>query len=572
MRPGFSWLFLWICLVGAVNLLAGCGWEPVARPVKPELILEGSIRLEYLLDLHGRFVLVSTEHQEDDEAPRRAYSIVDWKTAERCDLPTDVVRFIPPIFGPTEQRKQSPLFVLPVSVQDGDNQTLQFFDENCRKRGDTDFGVVSNTMQTVALDEDGREVILYGNGMGVVATADPWTDQRVEIASGVRRFAFVQRASMYSAPQMLWLLEDGVLRQRTLDGSLLLSLGERVTDFVQVMYGELRVAFMAGEDVYEAIAPEFIPTRIADSACGPVYRGNTLELKRPCADDQLVRINLQTGEHTEFEKGVSESYLDNGYLFERSHDEKGNHQWVEPPGGKRTEIKQPFATRPLVLNGGLLAGLKDLPVDCTLEDDARDTPEQRIERSRFFVIYDLVGGKNLRVLKGINDFFIFNDNRTSSYVWMVQHNLHVSEDVPEHRLGELALFSERDLRPDTAALPQCDPDDPTAFVAPDAIETIQTEVPERSPLGGTPTGVHGYSIETAVPFPEPLVVVISDAKPLSSNPKLSRGRLEARLLSGELGASIAEDVTSYFLLTTPVPGVLYGVEEGDKPGLWFAAL
>jgi hypothetical protein len=35
---------------------------------------------------------------------------------------------------------------------------------------------------------------------------------------------------------------------------------------------------------------------------------------------------------------------------------------------------------------------------------------------------------------------------------------------------------------------------------------------------------------------------------------------------------IAGDVTSYVLVNAPLPGVLYGVEEGDQPGLWFAAL
>lgn len=561
-----------MCLV-ALAWLTGCDWEPVARPVQPELILEGSIRLEFLLDLHGRYVLVSTEHTEEGEAPRRAYSIVDWKTATRCDLPLEMVRFVPPIFGPSAQRRKSPLFVLPVAVQEGETQALKFFDEHCTQQGETDFGAVSNTIQTVALDEDGREVILYGNGMGVVSIADPWNDERTEIAEGVRRFALVQRSSMYSAPQLLWLVEDGALTQRTLDGELLLTMGSSVSEFSQVLFGELRIAFVDDGDLYEAIGPDFNPTRLAESACQPFYKGTTLELKRPCAEQQLVRINLQTGEPTEFEKGVFDSYTDNGYLFESSRDEKGRvHQWVEPPGGMRSEINAPFAGRPLVLNGGFLAGLKDLPIDCTLDDDAPNDPDHPFARSRFFVIYDLMAGKNFRVLKSINDLFIFNDNRTSSYVWMVQHEVHSSGEIEEHKVGELALFNERALRPDSLVPPQCNPDDPTHFEPPTQIETIRDNVPERSPLGGTPTGAHGYSIETAIPFREPLLVVIGEAQPLTSNPRLSRGKLEARLLSGELGSVIAEDVTSYFLVTTPLPGVLYGVEEGDKPGLWFAAL
>ncbi len=45
-----------------------------------------------------------------------------------------------------------------------------------------------------------------------------------------------------------------------------------------------------------------------------------------------------------------------------------------------------------------------------------------------------------------------------------------------------------------------------------------------------------------------------------------------RLMSGALGSIIASDVTSYHLLSAPLPGVLYGVEEGEQQGLWFAAL
>jgi hypothetical protein len=356
----------------------------------------------------------------------------------------------------------------------------------------------------------------------------------------VRRYAFVQRASAFTSPLLLWLVEDGVLTQRALDGTLVLSLGEMVTEFTQVLFGELRVTFVDHGDAYEATGPDFEPTKLADAACSPAYRGNTLELFRPCMDRQLVRINLMSGEVTEFEKGVFESYTDNLYHFELQRDAMGKvHEWVEPPGGERKEIIPQFAGRPLLLGGSRLAGLKDLPIKPEEPDG---------EKSRHFVITDLNTGTDLSVLEGISDLFIFNDNRSSSYVWMVQHNMHVTRG--EHRVGDLSLFGERDLE----------------------IQTIRTEVPERSPLGGTPTGAHGYSVETAIPFSEPLIILLSEAQPLSSNERLSRGKLEARLLSGDLGATIADDVSSYFLVTTPLPGVLYGVEEGEKPGLWFAAL
>ena len=93
----------------------------------------------------------------------------------------------------------------------------------------------------------------------------------------------------------------------------------------------------------------------------------------------------------------------------------------------------------------------------------------------------------------------------------------------------------------------------------------------RDPLGNG-RGVRGYSVELLPAFPEPLLVLISDAEPLTRNPKLSRGTLSARLLSGQLASVVDKDVTSYAMVGTPLPGLLYGIEEGDEPGLWFAAL
>lgn len=550
----------WFCVIGAVlgtgAALTSCGeWTPITRPAKPQLILEGSIRVEMMLDLQSRYVLTSSEVKDgEDDVPHRGYSIVDWKTGKRCELPSNVVRFTSPMFGPADRRKKSPLFLLPVARREDDTQALYFVDENCEVHGRTKYGLVANTMQNVTLDEDTREVLLYGNGKGVLAIADPWRDERTQIAEGVRSFSFVQRASAFSSPLLLWLIENNKLKQRALDGTEVLSMGNMVTEFAQVLFGELRVAFVDGGDLYEATGPDFVATRVAEAGCRPTYRGNTLELFRPCMERQLVRINLQSGEVTEFEKGVYESYTDTMYHFELQRDAKGQvHQWVEPPGGERKEIVPAFSGRPLVLDSRRLGGIKDLPKpkeagaeeEPNADPDAGPKPE---EKTRTFVIMDVTTGVDLPVLANIGEFFIFNDNRTSSYVWLAQHN--VTESEEGHRVGELSMFGERDL----------------------TIRSVRQGVPERFPLGSTPTGVHGYSVEGPVNFTEPLIIVISEAEPLSSNPKLSRGKLEARLLSGDLGAVIADDVTSYFLITSPLPGVLYGIEEGEQPGLWFAAL
>jgi hypothetical protein len=74
------------------------------------------------------------------------------------------------------------------------------------------------------------------------------------------------------------------------------------------------------------------------------------------------------------------------------------------------------------------------------------------------------------------------------------------------------------------------------------------------------------------PFAEPIVLLIERAVPLAAEPGRFKGRLRALLLSGAPSAQLAADVSSYQLVAVPVPGVLYGVEEGADQGLWFVGL
>ena len=86
-----------------------------------------------------------------------------------------MARFERALLGPSMARSNSPFFFLPVAVQDGDRQLLRFVDEHCELHGDYD--AISQTTARFPLDDDGREVFLYGNGMGTVALADPWRDR-----------------------------------------------------------------------------------------------------------------------------------------------------------------------------------------------------------------------------------------------------------------------------------------------------------------------------------------------------------------------------------------------------------
>jgi hypothetical protein len=545
-KPGISTL-RFVLLAITVAALSSCEpWVPVAGPVRPQLILEGPTRVETMLEETERYLLVSRFETDDEGNETRRYNVVDWKSRTHCELPEGVARIEESLLGPSEKRKRTPLFLLPVVLQqeaEGDEepvQVLTFYDELCQLRGETDYGPVSTSTASLTLDEDGREVMLYGNGKGTLAMADPWRDERTQIAEGFRAFSSVYRAGSFSAPQLLWIIENGQLTQRALDGTLVLSLGERVTGFSQVLLAQLRVAYLDDGNVYEAIGPNFEPTRIAKGACAPVYRGNSLELHSPCSDSQLVRINLMTGELTTFDDGVFEAYVDGNFSFETKRDSEGlNHQFVTQPGREAVEITPPFLGRPFVVDSTHLAGIKNIDDDATKRalmvwssETQKDTP-----------VFPTDAGS-------VETYYAVTDYRTSSYWWLVFHNQRATEGAEGHQLGTLSIVSSRDL----------------------SVEQVADNVPQSFPVARA-NSVRGFSIEVLPTFiKERAIAYIEDAVPLSRESRASRGSLHVRLFSGALGSKIADDVTSYRLLSAPLPGVLYGVEEGEQQGLWFAAL
>jgi len=282
---------------------------------------------------------------------------------------------------------------------------------------------------------------------------------------------------------------------------------------------------------------------VASNACNPVYRGTDLELFEPCADQQLVRIGLYTGAIERFEPGVFFSTKDTGFLLEYTRDEgdmKPTRLFVEPPGRSRVEITPPFIGRPLVLDSTSLAGLVDcqrLPASAT----ALLTNHVCNRGDRSFAIWNAAAASFQALFDQVGELVPFVDIRESSYVWLMHQPV-------ADGLGTLSTFGER---------------------------TVLTKIGERTPLRDplqNQRGVRGYSIELLPAFPEPLLMHISEAKPLERDPRLSRGTLNARLLSGKLASVVDDDVTSYVMVSTPLPGLLYGVEEGNRPGLWFAAL
>jgi hypothetical protein len=371
----------------------------------------------------------------------------------------------------------------------------------------------------------------------------------------------VQRAGALSAPQLVWIIENGQLTQRALDGTLVLSMGERVTAFSQVLLSQLRIAYVDDGNVYEAVGPTFEPTQIAEAACAPAYRGNSLELHSPCSESQLVRINLMTREVTTFEPGVFEAYSDSGFSFEMQRDADGlNHQFIEQPGKDKVEIEPPFLDHPFVLDSAYLAGIKILD----------DSPTAM---RRTLAVWS--NGKNFDVFAedegNVEGYYVVTDYRTSGYLWLVFHNRRETPDVPSHSLGTLSIVSAYDPNMQPAETPGSR----TVALSPSRsllIRQVADNVPLVSPVPRA-SSVRGYSIESLPTFAkERALAYIDDAIPLERDSRASRGTLHVRLFSGELGSKIADDVTSYHLVTAPVPGVLYGVEEGDQQGLWFASL
>lgn len=85
------------------------------------------------------------------------------------------------------------------------------------------------------------------------------------------------------------------------------------------------------------------------------------------------------------------------------------------------------------------------------------------------------------------------------------------------------------------------------------------------------------------PQPIPVIAVLEAAEPAPGTRSGYRGRLRLETPfiidqgAGERGPEplseiVAEGVGSFHLVTSPLLGAVYGVEEGPRSGLWFSAL
>lgn len=522
-------------LYGLLLLLAACTWQPSARPVQPEQVFEGAARVDMLLGRDGRFALVQAgtvaagSAEAADLPPGsgalKHYRLVDTQSLTFCTLPPDLAPAWGALIAPNLRGGEVAKLWLPLrrdSAQSEAGVQLYFTDERCVVKGP--FGKLDR-VSTLALRSDAREVLL-SHRAGELTLVDPWTDTAVLLARDVAAYQVVDAdttmAAQTRAPEAVWLLEGPKLTQRGLDGTLLLSLGEaRVDEFVQQRFVDgLRVAFRDGDDLYEAKGPDFVPKLIAEDACDPVYRSTSLDLHFPCTAQQLVRIDLLTGAVRRFPPGVYEAYTLGDIEVELARDDlKQVEMYAARKGGPRVRVSPLPAGVPSLFAGTQMAGVSI---------DGR------------FGVWSL-RGDFVEVLAGVRELRAFRGARTNQLEWLVLHER-------QGDFARLSTFTQRDVERALA--------DPATSLA------LQP-LAEGVPITG------GYRIAGGIGA-EPVVLTLEQATQLPD--KRFAGTLHARLLSGALEARIDEGVSSNLLVVAPQPAVLYGISEGARSGLWFAAL
>jgi hypothetical protein len=509
-------------LVVAFSLLpTACNWEPLARKVKPQLLQAGPARVVRLLDGEGHYALFTLG---TDDALR--YRILNGTTRESCELPAGATPMLSdPLLAPNLKGTDIPRFLVPVLQADPtiamptDDQlpTLFYSDEKCVLRGP--FGLTDGNPSTISLRADKRNVSLAAGPDAALRLVDPWTNQQVFLAGDVHGYDQVQQPDGTTDPEAVWLLEAGKLTQRALDGTLLLTLGSDVSEFRQILLqGALRIAFHDGTSVFEAKGPTFAPVLVADDACDPDYNGTALDLHTPCGDQQLVRIDLLTGEIKRFAPGVFRAYIQGDASFELVAGEAGTEVWVVV-GTVRTQLLPAPNNSISVLDKGRVVGRTS---DGT------------------FGIWSLATGFTPAFTK-VTQIQTFRDSRTSRLLWLMLY-------MGTANIGQLVGFDQTDLE--------------------HVIAGTQTE-----PLKvlGQQVLANSYRVFYPSILPEPLVLTLEPPFAMQADKSFS-GALNAHLLSGSLESYIADAVSSSEIVTAPLPGILYGVLEGPTSGLWFAAL
>jgi hypothetical protein len=501
-------------------LNTACAFDPVVRPPKPEQLSHERVEVLSTLDARGEYALLA--YQAEEGAPRVAIS--RWRTNERCDLP-----FLgEPIAAPLPRAHggaRTPALYVPLALSEQGETTLMLVDEHCKSYGP--FGAIEpRTARTVISEIDGAGYLLYRDGENRLSVLDPRRGLTPRALADDVTLVRATREARGKEREALWIIAAGELRLLTVEGEALASVGSDVTTLT-VSRDRERIAFVAGEDLYEAIAPKFAPERVASDACAARYGSDTLEFFAPCEENKLQRVKLTSGKYEEFADGVFASFSQEGVRLDYSKD---------------------------LMDGTVL--------NANFSDGKRITVEPTLDAQRVYVLDE-------RRIAGLTDeqqFGMWNRGDERFTPWLD----HVAQIIPHHR-GKKHTFAwliHHEVVDALGTLTLLDQDGNASEIARD--------VPLPAQQGFV---VEGGSALAQYPFSAPLVVLLEDAYanselpvPDEGPPERFCGRLKALAITGAPRANLADDVCSYAIVAAPVPGVLFSVAAGARQGLWFVAL
>jgi hypothetical protein len=505
---------LWLlCLLALPAGLWRCEFEPKARRAQPRLIAAGPMRLMRSLDAVGSYVLV--RYERDGESRTAIY---DWQKDERCELPAALERVGRPLARPLGAPRKSAALWLPLVLREQERTLLSLVDEHCTPHGPSG-DVQSDSLRTFASQEDLRGLLVFQDGVDTLLL-DPWRLKGPLVLAGPTQDVQLAPPIGGRKQDALWLLEDGLLTQRNLSGELRVVLGEQVSAFT-LAWDAARVAYVDAGALFEAVGPAFEPEALAEDACLPHYGDDVLDFFSPCERQTLRRRELASGELVSFGAGVFASMTLEGVRLDYAQkDELTVELFAESERYARRRVEPLLEPQKIyVLDERRIAG---------------------VSADGSFGSWDGVESHFREALRGVDNVLPYFRGKKHEHWWLVHHEV-------EAGLGALSVLSEVELRPRQLA---------------DGVPAQRSGGFVMVRSGGLPN----------YPFSEPIVLLIEQAVPLAAEPRRFKGRLRALLLSGEPSAELAADVSSYQLVAVPVPGVLYGVEEGAEQGLWFVGL
>jgi hypothetical protein len=501
-------------LLACALSLGACAFEPVVRPV--ELVRVDPAAQRIVRPLPSEEAAVLTVARDADGQTR--HRIVRWYTRTGCSLPDDTTHVYEPLAPPLGTRDGG--LALPLARKRGDaSHELWLSDGRCQLSGPLgELDPDRVNVFTSAVDQ--RSLLAYVDRAARLFLLDAARDAEPQaVADDVSGFE-VRAESGDPVRDVLWIREAGALVARELDGRARVRLGADVTTYA--LYDSLRprVAYVDGRDLYEALPPSYVPLLRAEGACAPRYDAEALWLHVPCEARQLVRVPLSTGAAEATARGVFDA-VTLGAL---------EVVWVAEDGGTASYVTSPSFGRQRVAAPLQRAGLVALDETRLLgRSEAGDV-----------VVWSLPDERMDTLFSGVDEVVVYTD-ALGDTTWLVHH------DSDAEGLGQLSTLALSSL----------------------VVQPLALAVP--------PAREQGYALVRSdllsrLPAADPLVVFREQARPLAADAARHAGTLRAALLGTRSTTLLAEDVTSFAVITEPFPGFLVSIEEGPRTGLWLAAL